>query len=55
MNRLLQGETGAGKTLIAEIISLHFAFQDFQVVFMAPTEILAQQHFQRFLKDFSHF
>jgi len=55
MNRLLQGETGSGKTLIAEIISLHFAFQDFQVVFMAPTEILAQQHFQRFLKDFSHF
>jgi ATP-dependent DNA helicase RecG len=55
MNRLLQGETGAGKTLIAEIISLHFAFQDFQVVFMAPTEILAQQHFQRFLKDFSQF
>jgi ATP-dependent DNA helicase RecG len=55
MNRLLQGETGAGKTLIAEIISLHFAFQNFQVVFMAPTEILAQQHFQRFLKDFSRF
>jgi ATP-dependent DNA helicase RecG len=55
MNRLLQGETGAGKTLIAEIISLHFAFQDFQVVFMAPTEILAQQHFQRFLKYFSKF
>ncbi len=55
MNRLLQGETGAGKTLIAEIISLHFAFQNFQVVFMAPTEILAQQHFQRFLKDFSKF
>jgi ATP-dependent DNA helicase RecG len=55
MNRLLQGETGAGKTLIAEIISLHFALQDFQVVFMAPTEILAQQHFQRFLKDFSQF
>ena len=55
MNRLLQGETGAGKTLIAEIISLHFAFQDLQVIFMAPTEILAQQHFQRFLKDFSNF
>jgi len=55
MNRLLQGETGAGKTLIAEIISLLTAFQNFQVVFMAPTEILAQQHFQRFLKDFSYF
>jgi len=55
MNRLLQGETGVGKTLIAEIISLHFAFQDFQVVFMAPTEILAQQHFQKLLKHFSCF
>jgi len=55
MNRLLQGETGAGKTLIAEIISLIFAYQDLQVIFMAPTEILAQQHFQRFLKDFSNF
>jgi ATP-dependent DNA helicase RecG len=53
MNRLLQGETGAGKTIISEIVALNVLKKDFQVVFMAPTEILAQQHFQRFLKDFS--
>jgi len=53
MNRLLQGETGAGKTIISEIVALNILKDDFQVIFMAPTEILAQQHFQRFLKDFS--
>lgn len=55
MNRLLQGETGAGKTLIAEVLALNVLAHDYQVIFMAPTEILAQQHFARFLKDFSNF
>lgn len=55
MNRLLQGETGAGKTLIAEILALNIVVKDYQVIFMAPTEILAQQHFARFLKDFANF
>lgn len=55
MNRLLQGETGAGKTLIAEILVLNIIKDDYQVIFMAPTEILAQQHFQRMVKDFSLF
>ncbi|GIW65429.1 MAG: ATP-dependent DNA helicase RecG [Candidatus Parcubacteria bacterium] len=55
MNRLLQGETGAGKTLIAEIIALNVVKNDLQVIFMAPTEILAQQHFQRFVKHFALF
>jgi len=55
MNRLLQGETGAGKTLIAEIITLNIIRDNYQVVFMAPTEILAQQHFQRMVEHFKNF
>ncbi len=55
MNRLLQGDVGAGKTLIAEICALMVMEAGFQVVMMAPTEILALQHFQRLKDHFKNF
>lgn len=45
MQRLLQGDVGAGKTVVAFIFLLTAARSGFQGAFLAPTEILAQQHF----------
>lgn len=46
MNRLLQGDVGSGKTIVALLSMLLALDNDFQACLMAPTEILAQQHYQ---------
>ena len=46
MNRLLQGDVGSGKTIVALLIMLIAIDNDFQACLMAPTEILAQQHYK---------
>jgi hypothetical protein len=44
MNRLLQGDVGAGKTVVAGLAARQAAHEGFQTALMAPTEILARQH-----------
>jgi ATP-dependent DNA helicase RecG len=45
MSRLLQGDVGSGKTVVATVALMQTVENDYQAAFMAPTEILAEQHF----------
>ncbi|HFC76768.1 MAG TPA: ATP-dependent DNA helicase RecG [Candidatus Moranbacteria bacterium] len=55
MNRLLNGDVGSGKTIIAILASLQITSSNSQVALMAPTEVLAYQHFKTFSNFFSKF
>ena len=54
MNRLLEGDVGSGKTAVAACAAYIVAKNRLQAAYMAPTEILARQHFDGFCKLFGH-
>ncbi|MBI4253412.1 ATP-dependent DNA helicase RecG [Candidatus Uhrbacteria bacterium] len=55
MNRLLQGDVGSGKTIVAILAMLNVVHAGYQCAFMAPTEVLARQHFTTLKKVFADF
>ena len=54
MNRLLQGDVGSGKTIVALLTALLAVDNGYQACIMAPTEILANQHYQSICEMLSH-
>ncbi len=52
MFRLLQGDVGSGKTIVSLIIAQNVIYNNYQIAFMSPTEILSKQHFNLYKKIF---
>lgn len=55
MNRLVQGDVGSGKTIVSAFAVLLSFLNSFQIAYMAPTEVLARQHYESFLSIFKNF
>ena len=55
MNRLVQGDVGSGKTAVAMMAILACVKNGYQAAFMAPTEVLAMQHYESVQKDLGEF
>lgn len=55
MSRLLEGDVGSGKTAVAAAAAYAIVHSGLEVAYMAPTEILAKQHFESFIKFFERF
>lgn len=54
MNRFVQGDVGSGKTVVAAVAAYAAYLNSFQTIIMAPTEILASQHYETIAKLFAH-
>lgn len=55
MNRLVQGDVGSGKTIIAILALLHVAYNGCQGALMVPTEVLAKQHYESMVELFEQY